>query len=270
VSLPDHGSLPASIDVNRPNAARIYDYALGGSHNFAVDREFADQMWAATGYTPLGYQLNRSFLRRSVRFMLDAGIDQFLDLGSGIPTVGNVHEIAQQAKPDARVVYVDSEPVAFAHARYLLNGNTNATILHADLRDVDAVLSDPDTVRLLDFSRPIGLLMVAILHFVPGSDDPAGIVRRYRAALRGGGYLALSHFTADGDQRGNVEDSKQWYQQTATPVLTRTADQIRTILDNAELVPPGLVWTPDWRAEPGDLIPEPIEDAALYAAVARL
>jgi SAM-dependent methyltransferase len=227
-------------------------------------------MWAETGFTPLGYRLNRSFLRRAVRFMVDAGIDQFLDLGSGIPTVGNVHQIAQQANPLARVVYVDSEPVAFAHAQHLLNGNPCTTILHADLRDVDRVLTDPETVRLLDFSRPVGLLMVAILHFIPESDDPAGIVARYKSALTGGGYLALSHFTADGNQHGNAESSKQWYQQTATPVLTRTADELRAIIGSADLVPPGLVWTPDWRPEEGDLIPDRIEDAALYAAVATI
>lgn len=265
--MPD---LPASVDVDRPNAARIYDYALGGYHNFAIDREFADRMWAATGYGPMPFRLNRSFLRRAVRFMLDQGITQFLDLGSGIPTAGNVHEIAQAAHPHARVVYVDNEPVAVAHARHLLTGTDNAAIVHADLRDVDAVLGAPDTCRLLDFTRPVGLLMVAILHFVPDADDPAAIVRRYREALSGGGFLALSHFTADGEQHADVEQSKTLYQQTTTPVVTRTAADLTAIIGGAELVSPGLVWTPQWRPDGGDPVLDHVADSAIYAAVARL
>lgn len=263
--------VPSSEVLNSPNAARIYDYALGGHHNFAVDREFAERMWADTGYSPLIYRLNRSFLRRAVRFMLARGVDQFLDLGSGIPTVGNVHEIAHGSAPEAHVVYVDNEPVAAAHARRLLSNTRNATVVEADLRDVDSVLAHGETSGLLNLTRPVGLLMVAVLHFLPDGDDPAGIVARYRRALAaGGGYLALSHVTADGRQRGDARGGVEWYRQTTTPLLTRDAEEVRAILAGLELVEPGLVWTPLWRPDEGDHVPDMIEDSGVYAAVGVL
>ena len=262
--------LPDGVDLTRPNAARIYDYALGGAQNFAVDREFADRMWRETGFSPVPYRLNRSFLRRAVRFMTERGIDQFLDLGSGIPTVGNVHEIAQRANPASRVVYVDNEPVAYAHATRLLAGSDNVTMLQADLRDVDTVLNHPDTARLLDFTRPVGLLTVAIMHFIPDADDPAGILRRYRCALRGGGFHALSHGTADGEPTFDGNRTVRMYQQTNTPGVLRTADQVRELLADTELVEPGLTWTAQWRPDESDPELARPEDAGLYAAVAEV
>jgi SAM-dependent methyltransferase len=259
---------PDSVDLSRPNAARIYDYALGGDHNFAVDREFADRMWSEPGYSTAGYKLNRSFLRRAVRFMVSQGIEQFLDLGSGIPTVGNVHEIAQAAGPQVHVVYVDNEPVAVAHARQLLADNDNAIMIDADLRDPDAVLHHPDTRRMLDFDRPLGVLFVACLHFVP--DDAATIVARYRNAMNAGGYLALSHFTLDGHTTGDAAKAVQWYQQTTTPVVPRTAAELHAILAGAELVHPGLVWTPLWRPDGADPALENVADSGAYAAVGHV
>ena len=257
------------MDVNRPNAARMYDYMLGGSLNFAVDRQAVDAMLAAAGSTMAPARLNRSFLRRAVRHMTENGIDQFLDLGSGIPTVGNVHEIAQAANPLARVVYVDIEPVAVAHARHLLSGNDNATIVHADLRDVDEVLEHADTRRLLDFTRPIGLLLVSILHFIQDADEPGGIVAAYRAAATAGGYLALSHFSINDNElarRGAAH-----YDRTATPVVGRTRDEILTIMGpGLELIPPGLVWTSQWRPDGADPIPERPHDARIYGTVAKM
>ncbi|HEX9338637.1 MAG TPA: SAM-dependent methyltransferase [Pseudonocardiaceae bacterium] len=257
------------VDVSRPNAARMYDYMLGGSLNFAVDREAADAMLAAAGSSMAPARLNRSFLRRAVQYMADDGIDQFLDLGSGIPTVGNVHEIAYAANPASRVVYVDVEPVAVAHARHLLADNDNAAILHADLRDVDGVLNHPDTRRLIDFSRPVGLLLMAILHFIPEADDPAGVVAAYRAAtMRPGSYLALSHFSLNDNAlagRGAAH-----YERTATPVVGRTRDEILAYFDGLELVPPGLVWTSQWRPDGADPIPRSPQDARIYAALGRM
>src|SRR5437879_6199523 len=158
------------VDVTRPNAARMYDYMLGGSTNFAADREAAEQMMAAGGATTAPARMNRAFLRRAVRFMVEKGIEQFLDLGSGIPTAGNVHEIAQAANPDAHIVYVDNEPIAVHHATELLAGNDNAAMIRADLRNVQSVLVHPDTRRLIDVTKPVGLLMVAIFHFIQDTD----------------------------------------------------------------------------------------------------
>jgi len=264
------GDLPSSIEMDKPNAARIYDYMLGGSHNFEVDRKFADDMMAATNSTPRSYRMNRSFLRRAVRFMVDNGIDQFLDLGSGIPTVGNVHEIAQAANPDVRVVYVDNEPVAVSHSRRMLADNPNAAIVDADLRDPRAVLDDPETRRLLDFSRPIGLLMVAIFHFIPDSDRPVEIVNRYREAVQGGGYLAMSHFTGDDQAQVSAHHGIEWYKQTANPLIMRSKSEFATLLDGVDLVAPGLVWVQQWRPDSTEPELANVSESAIYAAVAQL
>jgi hypothetical protein len=246
----------------------MYDYMLGGSQNFAVDRDAVDAMLASAGSTMAPARLNRSFLRRAVQHMAADGIDQFLDLGSGIPTVGNVHEIAQAVNPGSRVVYVDVEPVAVAHARHLLSGNDNATIVHADLRNIDEVLDHAETRRLIDFRRPVGLLLVSILHFIPDADDPAAIVAAYRAATTAGGYLALSHFSINDNElarRGAAH-----YDRTATPVVGRTRDEIMVYLAGLDLIPPGLVWTSQWRPDGADPIPRSPSDARIYGAVATM
>ena len=259
--------LPASVEIDKPNAARIYDYMLGGSHNFEVDRKFAEDMMAATNSTPRSYRMNRSFLRRAVKFMVDNGIDQFLDLGSGIPTVGNVHEIAQAINPDVRVVYVDNEPVAVSHSRRMLADNPNAIIIDADLRDTRAVLGHPLTQRMLDFSRPIGLLMVAIFHFIPDRDRPVEIVARYRARAarrRFPGHVALHRRRPGGALAAN---GTQWYQQTANPLVMRTKAEFEALLTDVELVPPGVTWVQQWHSddsEPELAVPS---ESAIYAAV---
>ena len=176
--------VPLGIDPNVPSMARTYDYLLGGAHNFAVDRKLAD---AAERIMPRSREiarLNRAFLRRAVLFLVESGIRQFLDIGSGVPTVGNVHEIAQHAAPDARIVYVDKDPVAVAHSELLLHGNEQAAVIHADLRETERILTDPAARRLLDFDEPIGLLTVMMLHFVPDSDNPAGALATYRDVMR--------------------------------------------------------------------------------------
>ena len=259
-----------AVDISLPNAARIYDYLLGGCHNFAIDRETAEKAMAAGRSSALPARANRSFLRRAVRFMVSEGIDQFLDLGSGIPTVGNVHEIAQHANPDAHVVYVDNEPIAVAHARQLLAGNQNAMIIGADLRDTGAVLTHPDTRRLLDFDRPIGLLMVAVFHFIPDSDDPAGIIGRYVSAFRDGGYLALSHYTEDGytpEKRQRAAAGKAAYR---TPVVGRTSTELTGLLRGMEVLPPGCVYTPEWRPDDEQSVVSNPADAEIYAIVGRI
>ncbi|HWE89029.1 MAG TPA: SAM-dependent methyltransferase [Pseudonocardiaceae bacterium] len=257
--------LSPSVDTTRPNVARIYDWMLGGSANFAIDRELGQRMLDESGSTPLAPRLNRSFLRRAVRYLVEQDIDQFLDLGSGIPTVGNVHEIAQTANPDARVGYVDIEPVAIAHSQQILAGNPNAIAIGADLRDVDTVLAAAG--RLLDFSRPVGLLMVAIIPFLPDADDPTGIIDRYLAALPSGSHLAISHVTADGTD--DVARAVAFFDKTPTPVTIRSHAEVLSLLHGVELVEPGLVWTTLWRPDGGDPeLPDPGR-SGIYGAVGR-
>ncbi len=189
---------PQEVDIDRPSAARVYDYYLGGSHNFAVDREMAREAIADWPELPRIMQDNRAFMRRAVRLCVAAGIDQFLDVGSGIPTAGNVHEVAQAENPAARVVYVDIDPVAVAHARALLADDPRTGVVHADFLDVNAVLDAPDTRTVLDLDRPVALLAVALLHFVGDERRPGEALARYRDALVPGSHLVLSHASADG------------------------------------------------------------------------
>ncbi|SDZ06285.1 S-adenosyl methyltransferase [Micromonospora pattaloongensis] len=247
---------PESIDIERPSVARMYDYYLGGSHNFAVDRAAAQAMIAAVPEAPLMAQANRAFLRRAVQFLIDAGVRQFLDIGSGIPTVGNVHEIAQRAAPDARVVYVDVDPVAVAHSREILAGNDRATVLHGDLRNPERILEHPEVHKLLDFTRPVAVMIVAVLHFVPDSDDPAGIIATFRETLAPGSYLTLSQASDDGRRADERAEAEHVYQRTDNPLRVRSRAEFVRLFDGFTLVEPGLVWVPQWRPDS----PEGAED----------
>lgn len=248
-------SEPTEANTHQPSSARMYDYALGGAHNFAVDRVamremhgiLGDQLWHA-GWA------NRSFLHRAVRFCLDQGISQFLDLGSGIPTVGNVHQIAHRYNPKARVVYVDYETVAVRHTRSLLADEPHAAMVEADFREPPAVLQDSQTRALLDFSQPIALLAVAALHYVSESDDITRIMQTYREQLAAGSVIALSHLTADGDPDTVTTAREQWNASVADPMTMRSFDQLRELLDSLAitLVEPGLVWGTQWRPDPDD------------------
>src|SRR6266487_1666874 len=187
--------VPTDVDVDVPSAARVYDYFLGGAHNFAVDRALAEEIARMTPDVGDTMRAGREFLRRAVRFLVRAGISQFIDIGSGIPTVGNVHEIAQRLLPSAHIVYVDIDPVAVAHSRALLTGNDRVAVLHADIRDPQKILSDPALRGLIDLSRPVAILLAGIMHFIHDEDDPPGIVARLRDAVAPGSYLAISHVT---------------------------------------------------------------------------
>ncbi|WP_461121365.1 SAM-dependent methyltransferase [Saccharothrix stipae] len=234
-------------DVERPNVARLFDYYLGGAHNFAVDREFAHRSMSEIP-TAAMVQHTRAFLRRAVRHCVANGIRQFLDLGSGIPTAGNVHEVAQQADPTCRVVYVDNEAATVAHSRTMLRDTAGAAIAEADVRDVNAVLNAPEVRDLLDLSRPIAVLMVAILPYVPDDDGPAELVARYRDALADGSYLVLSHLTAD-EQPEVVHKLLGMIAETMTPVVARSKAEIEAMLDGFDLLDPGLVLCTSWRGE---------------------
>lgn len=262
---------PKELDLEVPSAARVYDYSLGGSHNFQVDRDFAEQVFQYVPWVPNINRLNRSFLWRVVRFYLDQGIDQFLDLGSGIPTVGNVHEVAQRQVPNARVVYVDYEPLAYHQAQQLLADNPYATIIQADVREPEAILEHPETRELLDFSRPLGLLMVGVLLFIGPADNPAQLVRTYRQRLAPGSLLAISHLCdeeAPPDQQAQVAAAVAAYENANEQLNVRTRAEITSWFDGMELVEPGVVFLPDWRPES----PDETGDVARplgYGAVAR-
>jgi O-methyltransferase involved in polyketide biosynthesis len=240
---------PVGVNLDQPSAARIYDYGLGGAHNFAIDREVAEQLFRAYPDARLVGVTNRAFLQRAVRHLVARGVRQFLDLGSGIPTVGNVHEIAHQVDPACRVVYVDNDPVAIAHTRDLLSTVDNAAMVDADLRDPEAVLAAPETRKLLDLDRPVALMMVAVLHYVPRDLDVAGLIRRYTSALAPGSYLAVSHTTADDQPPDSLLAVKKAFDETATPVIHRSRSEVVALFDGLDLVPPGVVWTPQWHPE---------------------
>ncbi|HEV2783730.1 MAG TPA: SAM-dependent methyltransferase [Actinophytocola sp.] len=257
--------VPETVNVDRPSAARVYDYLLGGGHNFAGDRAMAERL-ASVLPAPDMARMNRGFLRRAVLFLVEQGIRQFLDLGSGIPTVGNVHEVAQQVCPETRVVYVDYEPVAVAHSELLLEGNDLAAVIQADMREPEAVLGSPTTKRLIDFSEPLGLLMVGVVQFIPDSDDPWGMAARYRDVLPAGSYLALSAMTSDSAPAG-MADAVRMCGFSQDPIHPRTHAEIVRMFDGFELVAPGVVYTPQWRPERPDDGRDDWKRSNMYAGV---
>lgn len=260
--------VPDGVDTERPSAARVYDYLLGGSHNFAVDREAAHQLLTLMPDAGVQAQANRAFLYRAVRHLLDAGVRQLLDLGSGVPTVGNVHEVAQRRDPATRVVYVDIDPIAVAHSRALLGENQRAAVIQEDLRRPEAILNHPEVRRLLDFGQPVGLLLVAILHAIPNADDPYRIVETLKDALSPGSYLVISHATADSMpelyERFRVVSAR-----SGNPVTARPHPDVVRFFEGFTLLDPGVVWAPLWRPEdPSDVGKEP-ERCCQYAGVGR-
>jgi SAM-dependent methyltransferase len=257
---------PQEVDIDRPSAARVYDYYLGGSHNFAVDREMAREAISDWPDLPRIMRANRAFMRRAVRHCAAAGIDQFLDVGSGIPTAGNVHEVAQAENPAARVVYVDIDPVAVAHARALLADDPRTGVVHADFLDVDAVLDAADTRTVLDLDRPVALLVVALLHFVDDERRPGEALARYRDALAPGSHLVLSHATADGVPQV-ADDHVALYRRTATPMSMRPHDEVVRLFDGFSLLDPGVVRIPRWR--PDGPVADGADRTAGYAGVGR-
>ncbi|MBQ0928236.1 SAM-dependent methyltransferase [Saccharopolyspora endophytica] len=240
-------SEPNEVDLDKPNAARVYDYYLGGSHNFAVDREMGDEAIAMWPELPQIMQANRAFLRRAVHCCVEQGVRQFLDLGSGIPTVGNVHEVAQLAAPGSRVVYVDTDPVAVAYSKTLLADNADADIVRADARDPEAVLASDEVTALLDPGQPVAVMMVALLHFIGDDSAPREMIARYRDALAPGSFLCISHATDEGRPDVAGEHADLYKQRTATPLTFRSRAEIGGFFEGFELVEPGLVFMPQWR-----------------------
>ncbi|WP_158843440.1 SAM-dependent methyltransferase [Saccharothrix deserti] len=263
--------IPSGVDISVPSVARTYDYMLGGAHNFAVDRALGEQIEAAMPGLRNSARVNRAFLGRVVRFMVDQGVRQFLDIGSGIPTVGNVHEVAQAEAPECRVLYVDRDPVAVAHSELMLVGNDRAAVVQADMREPETILGGAEARRLLDFDQPIGLLMLLMLHWVPDSADPRGLVARYRDALAPGSYLAITHATAD-NQSESLTDATDLIKRSNSPdqVNLRTHAEVTELFDGFELVEPGLVGCGEWRpGGPGDIASQPDMNMLVYAGVGR-
>ncbi|MGV9680553.1 SAM-dependent methyltransferase [Nocardia sp. NPDC003482] len=259
---------PEGIDLDRPSASRVYDYFVGGMHNFEIDRMLARQIEQFTPDVAETMRANRDLLRRCVRFLVDAGIDQFLDLGSGIPTVGNVHEVAQSRNPESKVVYVDIDPVAVAHSRAILDGNDNAIVVQADVAEPEAILADPAVTGLLDLNRPVAVLLLGVLHFVPDEADPGAGVRRLQERVVSGSYLAITHATSDG-QPAEVLEAQKLSGRTSTEIVLRSKDEIAAYFHDWPLIEPGLVPLPLWRPEnPGDVGERP-EASGAYGGVAR-
>lgn len=242
------------VDVTTANPARIYDCGLGGYNNFQVDREQFDKLLEIDPDARLVVQSNRGFLRRAVRFCVEQGVRQFLDLGSGIPTVGNVHQAAHEMDPGAHVVYVDNEPIAAAQTRRLLADQPNAEIVQRDMRDVEGILQAEETRRLLDFSRPVALLAVAALHYLGRDEDVPGLLARYRAELASGSLLAISHTTDEHDPEGSAR-IRELLERTSTPATHRSRAEVAALFAGTELVEPGVVWTPEWRPDMPDPVP---------------
>jgi len=261
------GGETSPIDTTVARQARIYDYLLGGKDNFAIDREAADQATAAFPGLVTWARNNRAFLSRAVSYLVaEAGIRQFLDIGTGLPTANNTHEVAQRIAPQSRVVYVDNDPVVLVHAQSLLASSPEGATayIEADLRDPDTILAHArDT---LDFTRPVALMLLAILHVIQDSDDPWGVVGRLMAALPSGSYLVMSHPARDIQPEQVAEMTRRFNQRTGNVRgATRTRDEVARFFVGLDLVEPGIVSTPQWR--PGTGI-HPAEEPS-YAAVAR-
>jgi hypothetical protein len=260
--------VPEGIDPERPSSARMYDYFLGGAHNFAADRQVAEQLIAAYPETPLLAQANRAFLRRAVEFLVDAGVRQFLDIGSGVPTVGHVHEIAQTKAPESRVVFVDVDPVAVEHSRLILAGNDLTGVVQGDVRRPEEILADSEVRRLIDFEQPVAVLVVALFHFIQDADGPADLIARLTKPLVAGSHLVMSHASDDGPQ--DSAKGRQIYGRAGIDLALRSRRQVEALFAGFEVVEPGVVWVPLWRPEsPDDVFVDRPEASTGYAAVGR-
>jgi SAM-dependent methyltransferase len=243
--------VPAGVDPEKASIARVYDYWLGGSHNLRADREAAHAFTALEPNARAIARANRDFLRRAVRFLAAAGIRQFLDIGSGIPTVGNVHEIARAAALGSRVAYVDVDPVAVAHSRSILTGADDAAVFQADLREPGKILADPGVRTLIDFGRPVGLLLVAVLHCLSDADDPWQVVATLRDALPPGSFLVVSHASREGMPDRAVETLEKNYAGNVAAAQggLRSRAEIERFFTGFEVVEPGVVRVPFWRQD---------------------
>ena len=249
------------IDTTVAHPARVYDYWLGGHVNFPADREAGERVLAATPGLRLRVLANRAFLARAVRFLAGpAGVDQFLDIGTGIPTANNTHEVAQSVNPKSRVVYVDNDPIVHVHAKALLTTTPDGAsdFVQADLRGPHRVLTS--AARTLDLNRPVALILLGVLHLIQDVEDPWGIVSDLMAALPSGSYLALSHPAVE-TNAGQLEAQRRYNERVATPQTLRTRDDVARFFIGLEMVDPGLVEIHQWRPEPDEDLPASFSSA---------
>lgn len=258
------------IDTSKANIARVYDYWLGGSNNFVADQDAARAMIAVVPNIRAIARANRAFLGRAVSFLSDSGIHQFLDIGSGIPTGQNVHQVAQRSVPSSRVVYVDVDDVAVAHSRLLLEDCPGAAALHGDLRRPREILNAPQTKLLIDFSQPVGVLLVSVLHFLDDAEDPWQAVAELRDALAPGSYLVLSHATGDARPRVAAAANTVYMDKVQARGDVRSRDAVLRFFDGFSLVDPGLVYLPEWRPDPADDQPADPGEVWMLAGVGKL
>ncbi|WP_414945153.1 SAM-dependent methyltransferase [Amycolatopsis sp. cmx-11-32] len=257
------------VDIEKPSVARAYDWYLGGSCNTAVDRAFAERAAQLIPAQTMALD-NRNFLRRVVTYLIDHGVRQFMDIGSGIPTVGNVHEVAAALADDVRVVYVDNDPVAVAQSRLLIGDDPKTTVINADIRDPAAILDHSDVRALLDFDQPIGLLMIAVWHFVTDQDRPSELVATYHDALSAGSYVGLSHLSeehATPDLRERIRECVGTYTTSASPLVPRDHAVLAGWLPGLDLIAPGIVPVNGWHPDlPG---PDGPENRLIIGGLAR-
>ena len=253
---------PGGIDATRPSIARVYDYLLGGKDNFAADRMVGDKIRTALPEVHRGVRAQRMVLRRAIRYLVgEAGIRQLVDVGSGLPTAGNVHEVARAIAPETRVVYVDNDPIVLAHARALLAGSVGVSVIDGDLLDPGRLLGDPVLRAQIDFDRPIGLLLCGIVHYISDEEDPAGLMSRLVAMLPSGSHVFLHHLVEAGTPGEKAAEAAM--RQGMGRGFFRTPGQVGTFLAGLDLVEPGLVRVSDWR-------PDGSEDSAEEHPVLRL
>jgi hypothetical protein len=258
LSLMETEQAPRGIDPTVPSAARIYDFLLGGKDNFAVDRAAAEKLIELTPNVREGVRENRRFLKRAVRLMVERGIRQFLDIGAGLPTQENVHQVALSAAPDSRIVYIDNDPIVLVHGRALLADNAQTIVLDGDMRRPEAILDDPEVTAHLDFGKPIGLLMLSVLHFVSDQQEAERIVATLRDRLVPGSALAITHLTSGDLDEKQVAEGRAVYARSDSGLPTpRTHAQVLRFFDGFELLPPGLVDTRDWLDDEPALAPLP-------------
>jgi S-adenosyl methyltransferase len=265
-TLPGPRRIPPQVDIRKPSVARVYDAILGGKDNFPWDRAVAAEVIAAFPQAATSARLNRQVLERAVRYLHDQGIDQFLDVGSGLPTVRNTHEIAQELNPRALVAYVDNDPIVLTHGRAQLADDAATTVVTADIRHPDTILNNPAITAFLDFSRPIGLVLNGVVHHLNDDEDPHGVVIKLTSALAPGSYLQLTHFSTAAPAAAALE---RVLMQSLGSGRMRSADEITAFFDGLELVDPGVVLLPEWRPDRPVSYPLEIGGQLILGGMAR-
>jgi hypothetical protein len=270
----EHELPPQGVDVTRPSIARVYDFMIGGKDNFAIDRQAAERALAIIPDAPEAGRAGRAFLRRVVRHLAaDAGIRQFLDIGSGLPTKTNVHQVAHEVDPAARVVYVDNDPMVLVHGRALLADNDSTTVIEADIRAPEAILDHPVVRQYLDFTQPVGLLLLSILHHLHDAEDPGAVAAALRDAMPSGSHLAIIHFWDPADEHpqvsAKVRDAERVFNETLGTGRWRHRDEIQAYFGDFEMLEPGLVPLAEWRPDADSAVAQNLSYYTMIGGVAR-